>query len=126
EHVRANDVKAVRIDWLAGANDVFPPTGLAGNRVSARGVLVGGQRMANEDGIRLYRVEFAVSLVGNRERCQVLLTSQPQRRASVEMHDRARRLVHLGMSPRGRGFEIRRYDGHRLSRRPAVKSLAAC
>src|SRR6185437_2314335 len=123
EHVRADDVKAVGIDGLAGADDVFPPARFAGNRVTARDILVGGQRMANQDRVRLCRIELAVSLVGYRERSQILLACQPQRRARVEMYDRARRRMNLRLSPRDRNKYIRGCGGHRVGRCSEVKRL---
>ena len=104
EDIRADDEKAVGIDGLARADEVVPPAGLAGDRVRVRDILVARQRMADQDGVRFVGVEFAIGLVGDRERRQILLAGELQGRAGSKCDDRARRRMHLGCRRRGRGF----------------------
>ena len=65
EHVGADDKEAVGVDGLARSHHRLPPAGLAGNGMWARDVLVAGQGMRDENGIRLRPIQDAVGLVGN-------------------------------------------------------------
>ena len=96
EDVGADDEEAVGVDRLAGADQRLPPAGLVGDRVLAGDVLIAGQRVADEDGVRLGGVQRAVGLVGDRDRRQRLVAVEPQRLARGQVQDLARGIVGLG------------------------------
>ena len=70
DHVGAEHEIAVGVDRLAGADHGLPPAGLAGDGMDVGDVLVAGQRMTDENEIRLAGVERAVGLVGDGERAR--------------------------------------------------------
>src|SRR3546814_5894275 len=85
---------------LAWPDDQLPPARLAGDRVRFGGELVAGQGMADEDRIRLVRVQPAIGLVRDRER--------PEFRAAIELqllrraeHDGTARQAQGGLAGRG-------------------------
>ena len=98
ENVWADDEVAVGIDRLAGADKRRPPTRLLGYGVLAGDVLVAGQGMADEDGVRLGGIERAIGLVGNGDRRQELIAGKPQRLALGQAQNLARRPVGLDKS----------------------------
>ena len=51
ENIGANDEIAIRVDWLARADDHLPPAAFAGDRVRVSGELVAGQGMTDENGV---------------------------------------------------------------------------
>ena len=65
QHVGADDEEAVGVDGLARTHHGLPPAGLAGDGMRARHVLVAGQGMRDENGIRLRPIQDAIGLVGN-------------------------------------------------------------
>ena len=79
EQVRGDDEEAVRVERLAGADEVVPPAGPLRVAVVPGRVGVAGQGVADEDGVGAVGVELAVGLVGDLDR--------RQRRAGVE-HER--------------------------------------
>ena len=65
EHVGADDEEAVGVDGLARTHHRLPPAGLAGDGMRARHVLVAGQGVRDQNGIRLCPIQDAVGLVGD-------------------------------------------------------------
>jgi hypothetical protein len=68
DDVRADDEIAVGVDRLAGADDGFPPAGLARHRMTAGHVLVAGQRMADQHRVGAIGVQPTIGLIGDVER----------------------------------------------------------
>ena len=68
DDIGADDLEAVRIDRQARPDHRRPPSGLAGNRMRARRILVAGQRVAKQHGIGLVGVQAPESLPRNRQR----------------------------------------------------------
>ena len=95
DDVGADDEEAVGVDDLAGPDQHFPPAGLAGDRVGVGDMLVAGQRMADQHGVGLRRVQRAVGLVGDLERRQQHAGVELQRPVGAEAQHRAGRLVGL-------------------------------
>ena len=79
EHIGADEEIALGVEHAAGADQGLPPAGLAGDRMRVGGVLVAGQRMADQDRVRALGVERAVGLVGDRERAEIDPAIEPQR-----------------------------------------------
>ena len=82
--VRTDDKEPVGIDRLAGSDERFPPAGFARHRVDVGDVLIAGECVANQNGVRLGSVEVAVSLVGNHVRVQALPAVELQRHRHLE------------------------------------------
>ena len=70
--------ETVGVDRAAGADHVLPPAGLAGDRVGVRDILVAGERVADEDGVRARFVQCAIGAVGEGERRQMLPAVEQQ------------------------------------------------
>ena len=81
---------------LPGPTSVSHQPGFLVTGCSLGDVLVAGQRMADEDGVRLGGVERAVGLVGDRDRRQQLVAVKPQRLALGQVQYLARGIVRLG------------------------------
>src|SRR3546814_3348298 len=63
EIVQCDDVETIGINRLARADAVVPPAGFAIVRVmDASGVMITGQRVADQDCIRAFSIERAVGL----------------------------------------------------------------
>jgi hypothetical protein len=84
-----------RVDDLSGADQHIPPAGLAGHRVGVGDMLVAGQRVADEDGVRAGGVELAIRLVGKLKGREKRAGVEVQRLAGLEAQHRARRIVGL-------------------------------
>ena len=84
EHVGADEEIALGVEHLAGPDHGRPPAGLAGDRVRVGGILVAGQRVADQDRVRAFGVERAVGLVGDREGAELDPAIEPQRLADDE------------------------------------------
>ena len=68
QHVRAEDEELVRVECLAGTDQIVPPARLAVvERVDAGAVMVAAQRVADQDGVVAGGIEPAVGLVAQRE-----------------------------------------------------------
>ena len=63
-------------------------------------MLVPGQRMADEHGIRFRGIELAISLVGDLEGRELMAAIEPQRIVRAEARDGARGLVDLAQTKR--------------------------
>ena len=79
QHVGAYEEIALGVEHPIGADQGLPPAGLAGDRVRVGGVLIAGQRVADEDRVRPLGVERAIGLVGDRERPEIDAAIEPQR-----------------------------------------------
>jgi len=80
ENVGADHKEAVGVDGPAGSDQRRPPAGLVGQWVRIGGVLVTGQRMADENRIGAVGIQRAVGLVGDVEGRQRLPAIEAQRR----------------------------------------------
>ena len=67
-----------------GPTSVVPPAGLAGDRMRLGGILIAGQRVADQDRVAALRVERAVGLIGDRERAEIDAAIEAQRRRDRE------------------------------------------
>ena len=65
QHVAADHEVAVGVDDPARPDQAIPPAFLAGHRIGVGDKLVGGQRMADQHGVRLVGIEPAIGLVGD-------------------------------------------------------------
>ena len=65
EDVDAEHVVAIGVEDAAGADEIVPPAAPAGDRMRPGGVLVAGQRVTDDDGVRFRRVQPAVRLIGD-------------------------------------------------------------
>ena len=79
EHVGADNEIPVRVEHQAAADHRFPPARLVGDRMGVGDILVAGQRVADQDGVRAIRVEFAVGLIRDRKRAEIDPAVEPQR-----------------------------------------------
>ncbi len=79
QHVAADDEVACRVQDLARADDALPPAGLAGDGIAVGDELVARQRMADQDGVRLLRVQLAIGLVGHPVRSEIDAAVEAQR-----------------------------------------------
>ncbi len=70
QNIAANHKKPIGIHRLAGTHHGFPPAGFPGDRILRCHMLIPGQGMTHQYGIRFVRVQCAVSLIGNLKRCQ--------------------------------------------------------
>ena len=95
DDVGADDEEAVGVDDLARPDQHLPPAGLAGDGIGVGDVLVGGQRMADQHGVGLGRVQRAVGLVGDLERRQQHAGVELERPLRAEAQHRAGRVVGL-------------------------------
>ena len=80
---------------LPAADHRGPPALRAGDGVAIGDMLVGRERVADEHGVRLFRIELAIGLVGDLEGCEVHPAVEPQGIVRAEMSDEARRIVDL-------------------------------
>ena len=77
EIVQGDDEEAIGVDGLARANGRVPPAGLGIFQiVVARGVMMAGERMANQKRVASLCVEDAVALVDQRIGGQAFAASQ--------------------------------------------------
>jgi hypothetical protein len=84
EVVQADDEEAVGIERPAGADDVVPPADVVRCvGVVAGDVVVAGERVADEDGVRLGGVERAVGLIDQIVGRQNAAAAQMQRLVEV-------------------------------------------
>ncbi len=88
--------KRFGVDGLSRPDEGVPPAGLAGHGMGVGDVLVAGQSVTDEDGVRLLGIQRAVGLIGHGERREQLVAIEPQRLALREMHDLARGAMDLG------------------------------
>ena len=95
DHIRTNHEITVGIDGPAGSHHCFPPARLAGDRMVVDGVLIAGQRMADQHGIAALSVQLAVSLIPDLQRPEVDPGIQPQRIVRREAHNQRMRMVRL-------------------------------
>ena len=107
DDIRRNDEIAVGVDRPARPDHGLPPARLAGDRMIIRDMLVAGQRVADEDGVRLIGVEHAIGLIGDRQGAQ----RRPRRPSAAagpirNVHNEAVRRVDLAKA----GRLIRRYE----------------
>ena len=128
EDVGADDEEAVGVDRLAGADERLPPAGLLRNRMLACDILVAGERVADEDGVRFGGIQRAVGHVGDRHRRQHLVAVEAQGLAHGQVQDLARGIVGLGET-RAKplaGFDVRQrwMHWHGTSALPACASCA--
>ena len=79
QHVDADDEVARRIEHLARPDQALPPALLAGHGMLLGDELVAGQRMADQDGVRLVGVERAVGLVGHPIGAELDAAVEPER-----------------------------------------------
>ena len=84
EDIRADDEEAVGVERKAGTDHRFPPAGPARHRMEVCDMLVGGQRMADEKGVRARRVEGAIGLIGDGERRESRARIHDQRRGRID------------------------------------------
>ena len=106
DHVRANDEIALRVDRPAGADHGLPPARLARDRMDIGDMLIAGERVADQHGVRALRIQRAISLIGDLERREfdacvelerLVRTEQDKRRARpVRFADAIRRIVFCG------------------------------
>ena len=75
------------VDGFAGADEGFPPAAFAGDGVLAGDVLIAGQSMADQDGVRFVGVQLAVGFVGDREWGDVAAAVQAEGFAGREADD---------------------------------------
>ena len=68
QHIGADQKIAIRIQRPAGADDILPPAGLAGDRVSFGDILIARQRMADQHRIAGRRIQTPIGAIGDRER----------------------------------------------------------
>ena len=104
--VRADHKEAVGVDRAPGADQQLPPARFAGFRMDVRAVLVAGQGMADQDGVRLVRIEFTVGLIGDPEGAQNLTTLELQTRTVGEIHHRTGRVIGLVEAGTVDGFKL--------------------
>jgi hypothetical protein len=78
DHVGADDEVPGRIERLARTDQPGPPAGLAVDRVNTGHVLVAGQGVADQDGVRAVGVQLAVGAVGDLEVFQLGAGVEPQ------------------------------------------------
>ncbi len=103
DHVRADDEIAVGVDRPPGTDHGFPPAGLAGQRMTIGDMLVAGERMTDEHGVRFRRVERPIGLVGDRQRRERHARIHQERLTVSELGDKAVRRI---------GFALRRAARH--------------
>jgi hypothetical protein len=93
DHIGTYDEVAVDIDREPAANHVLPPARLACDGVLVGNMLVERQRMADQNGIGALRIERAVGLIGDLERCKIDAAIELQGLVGAEArHQRARML----------------------------------
>ena len=90
EQVGRDDVPAVRVERLAGADQVVPPAGAVGIAVMAGCMRVARERVAHEDRVRGVGAELAVGLVGDLDRCQLRARVEHERVVAREEDDPSR------------------------------------
>src|SRR4029453_6692354 len=71
------------------------PAGLASDGMNVGDVLIAGQRMADENEIRLRRVELAIGLIGDGERRKLSAAIERQGLGRRKVHDLALRVRDL-------------------------------
>ena len=84
EDIRADDEESVGVEGPAGTDHRFPPAGPACHRMKVRDMLVCGQRVADEKGVRARRVEGAIGLIGDGERRESRARIHDQRRGRID------------------------------------------
>src|SRR5262249_20192802 len=87
DDIRANDEISVGVDRLARADHDFPPACLAGHGMLVRHVLIAGERVADENGVRSLAVEHAISLIRDLEWRKLDTGVELQRTVSAKVHD---------------------------------------
>ena len=95
DDVRADHEVAIGIDRQAGTDHRVPPAALAGDGMRVGDMLVARQRVADQDGVRAFGVEFAIGLVGDLERRQRNAAIELQRLIGAERHHLRRRMIRL-------------------------------
>ncbi len=132
-HAAADDIGAdneiaLGVDRLAGPDHGLPPTRLAGHRMIVDGVLVAGQRMANQYRIAACGIERAVGLIGNLQRAKIEPGVEVQWIARRKANDRRMRIVRLaravGQIERGADIGHRHCLARRASRRGPTAEVA--
>src|SRR5664279_1502877 len=78
----------------------MPPASFPGDRMFVGNMLVSRQGVADQDGIRLLRVELAVGLIGDRQGAQRDTGIHLERTIGAEMHHEAIRRVDLAKTRR--------------------------
>src|SRR5207248_1080034 len=78
EHIGADQEIALGVENAAGSDHRRPPAGRAGDRMGLGGILVAGQRMADQDRVAALLIEFSVCLIGNRERAEIDPAIEPE------------------------------------------------
>ena len=68
QHIGADQKVAIRIQRPAGADDVFPPAGLAGDGVGFGDILIARQRMADQHCITGRRIQAPIGAIGDLQR----------------------------------------------------------
>jgi len=82
--IEADNEKTLGVEWSSRANNVVPPTDVVGRiGVMAGNVVMAGQGVTNEDGVRFGGVERAVGLVDQIVGRQNAATAKVQRLVEV-------------------------------------------
>src|SRR4029079_10315619 len=78
---------------LAGADHGLPPARFLRDRMGVGDVLVAGQRVTRQNGVRARGIECAVGLIGDLKRAELDAGIELERLVGPEAHDRRMRLV---------------------------------
>ena len=68
QHIGADQKIAIRIQRPAGADDIFPPAGLAGDGVGFGDILIARQRMADQHRVAGRRIQTPIGAIGDLQR----------------------------------------------------------
>ena len=102
EHVNANDEVSFRIERFARPHHQFPPAGLAGDGIFLQHVLVSGQGVTDEHGVRFVGIQFAAGGIGGGKRTDGF--------PGIETHGLVPRKLHLKPGQSGVGIPGNRGD----------------
>ncbi len=65
QHIGADHEESIGVDDLARAHGGQPPARLAGHRMGIRHMLVHGERVADQDGVRLLGIQMPIGRIGD-------------------------------------------------------------
>ena len=75
-------------------------------------VLVAGERVADQDGVRALGIELAVGLIGDLKRRKIDAGIEPQRLVASEPHERRLRVLRLARAARKINYRTDTGIGH--------------